>query len=120
VFVKYDYDMFVTAYSGGSDPAIGVSRVYMTQEIRPVPFVSVVRYSNPEVDRLFEEAASTMDRKKRARAYYKIQEILAEELPYIWLYERAYDTNLVKSTFKNCFQRVFSPRFVEVWWTGEK
>jgi peptide/nickel transport system substrate-binding protein len=120
VFGKYDFDMFVNAYSTGGDPTIGIARAYISTEIRPAPFVNVARYSNPEVDRLFSEGAATMDRKRRAKAYFKAQEILAEELPYIWLFEGAYDTNLVKSTFKNCFQRSIGTQFVEVWWTGEK
>lgn len=120
VYNKYDFDMFVGAYGTGGDPAVGISRLYVSSEIRPVPLVNVARYSNPEVDRLFDEGASTMDRKKRAKAYYKVQEILTEELPYIWLFESAYDTNLVKSTFKNCFQRILGQRFAEVWWVGGK
>ncbi len=119
VFAKYDYDMFVFGQSPNGDPAIGLSRYYTTSSIKPIPFVNVVRYSNPEVDRLFDEAASAVDRKKRAKAYWRVQEILAEELPYIWLFEFAHDTNLVKSKFKNCFRRVFSSQYVEVWWTGE-
>ncbi len=120
VFGKYDYEMFLISYSTSGDPAVGIGRIYLTREIRPVIYVNVARYSNPEVDRLFDEAELTMDKKKRARAYYKIQEILTEELPCIWLYEWAQDTNLVKSTFKNCFQRSLSGQFAEVWWTGGK
>jgi len=121
VFAKYDYDMFITAGSTSGDPDIGIARFYRTKDIRPVVYVNVARYSNPEVDRLFDEAASTMDLKKRARAYYRIQEILTEELPYIWIYEKAEDINLVHSTFKNCFQRAYyGPLFTEVWWTGGK
>ena len=83
-------------------------------------WVNVARYSNPEVDKLFDEAATTMDLKKRTRAYFRIQEIVTEELPYIWLYDSAFDTNIVRSTFKNCFQRVYGAQFTEVWWTGGK
>jgi len=45
-----------------------------------------VSYKNPEVDRLLEEGRRTFDIEKRKRAYYRIQEILAEDLPYIFLY----------------------------------
>jgi peptide/nickel transport system substrate-binding protein len=120
VFKKYDFDMFTNSYATGGDPSIGIARAYVSTEIRPAPFVNLARYSNPEVDRLFNEGAASMNRKTRAKAYFKAQEILAEELPYIWLFEHAFDTNLVKSNFKNCFQRVYGPRFNEVWWTGER
>ncbi len=45
-----------------------------------------VSYSNPEVDRLFEEARMTFDIEKRKKAYYRIQEILADDAPYVFLY----------------------------------
>jgi peptide/nickel transport system substrate-binding protein len=45
-----------------------------------------VSYSNPEVDALLEKGRRTFDIAERKKAYYRIQEILAEELPYIFLY----------------------------------
>ncbi|MEJ2697605.1 MAG: peptide-binding protein [Candidatus Sulfobium sp.] len=45
-----------------------------------------VSYSNPEVDALLEKGRRTFNIKERKKAYYKIQEILAEDLPYIFLY----------------------------------
>ena len=45
-----------------------------------------VSYSNPEVDALLEKGRRTFDMKKRKKAYFKIQEILAGDLPYIFLY----------------------------------
>lgn len=45
-----------------------------------------VSYSNPEVDALLEEGRRTFNIKERKKAYFKIQEILAEDLPYIFLY----------------------------------
>jgi peptide/nickel transport system substrate-binding protein len=45
-----------------------------------------ISYSNPEVDALLEQGRRTFDIEKRKKAYYRIQEILAEDLPYIFLY----------------------------------
>ncbi|MFA6148982.1 MAG: peptide-binding protein [bacterium] len=45
-----------------------------------------VGFSNPEVDRLLDEGRSTFDLEKRKKAYFRIQEILAEEQPYVFLY----------------------------------
>jgi len=45
-----------------------------------------VSYSNPEVDELLEKGRRTFDIQERKRAYFRIQEILAEDLPYIFLY----------------------------------
>jgi peptide/nickel transport system substrate-binding protein len=45
-----------------------------------------VSYSNPEVDALLEKGRRTFDINERKKAYFRIQEILAEDLPYIFLY----------------------------------
>jgi peptide/nickel transport system substrate-binding protein len=45
-----------------------------------------VSYSNPEVDDLLEKGRRTFDIAERKKAYFRIQEILAEDLPYIFLY----------------------------------
>jgi peptide/nickel transport system substrate-binding protein len=45
-----------------------------------------VGYANAEVDRLLDEGRSTFDLEKRRKAYFRIQEILAEEQPYVFLY----------------------------------
>jgi peptide/nickel transport system substrate-binding protein len=45
-----------------------------------------VSYNNSEVDRLLKEGRGTFDIEERKKAYYRIQEILAEEVPYVFLY----------------------------------
>ncbi|MBI3943898.1 MAG: ABC transporter substrate-binding protein, partial [Chloroflexi bacterium] len=44
-------------------------------------------YSNPQLDQLLTQGASTSDQKKRAEVYFKAQEILSDELPWILLYQ---------------------------------
>ena len=43
-------------------------------------------YSNPRVDELIREGRTTLDQKKRKVIYGELQQILAEELPYINLW----------------------------------
>ncbi|MGC2061585.1 MAG: peptide-binding protein [Thermodesulfovibrionales bacterium] len=45
-----------------------------------------ISYNNPEVDELLEQGRRTFDISERKKAYFRIQEILADELPYIFLY----------------------------------
>jgi len=45
-------------------------------------------YVNPKVDALIEQGRSTFDRTTRKKAYDEIQQILADELPYVSLYHR--------------------------------
>ncbi|QDV51079.1 peptide-binding protein [Gimesia fumaroli] len=64
------------------------------------------QYSNPEVDKLFEEGRREFDKDKRAKIYGKIHEILYEDQPYTWLYFR----NSFYGFNKDLRGYVFSPR----------
>jgi len=48
--------------------------------------LNFIGYKNAEVDRLLVEGRGTFDIEKRKKAYFRIQEILAEEQPYTFLY----------------------------------
>lgn len=48
--------------------------------------LNFISYSNREVDRLLEEGRGTFDRARRRSAYFRMQEIIAEEQPYTFLY----------------------------------
>jgi peptide/nickel transport system substrate-binding protein len=48
--------------------------------------LNFVTYKNEEVDALLEKGRGTFDRAERKRCYDRIQEILAEDQPYIFLY----------------------------------
>jgi len=45
-----------------------------------------ISFANSEVDSLLEKGRRTFDIEERKKAYYRIQEILAEEVPYVFLY----------------------------------
>ncbi|HQJ30061.1 MAG TPA: peptide-binding protein [Syntrophales bacterium] len=48
--------------------------------------LNFISYKNDEVDRLIEKGRGVFDRKERKKCYDRIQEILAEEQPYLFLY----------------------------------
>lgn len=48
--------------------------------------LNFIGYKNPEVDRLLEEGRGVFDQEKRRRCYFRLQEILADEQPYTFLY----------------------------------
>lgn len=45
-----------------------------------------ISFKNSEVDRLLDKGRRTFDIGERKKAYFRIQEILAEEVPYVFLY----------------------------------
>jgi peptide/nickel transport system substrate-binding protein len=84
VFTDWDFQMTATFGNGYYDPVIGISRYYTTSSIsKGASFTNASGYSNPEVDRLFTEAASETNVEKRKRMFFRIQEIMYEELPHL-------------------------------------
>lgn len=47
---------------------------------------NLVGYHNKEVDRLIEEAETTVDKEKLSKIYKKIFKLISDDLPYIFLY----------------------------------
>ncbi len=45
-----------------------------------------VSYANPEVDRLLEKGRRTFDQTERQLIYQRVHEIIADDLPYLFLY----------------------------------
>jgi peptide/nickel transport system substrate-binding protein len=81
VYVDRDFDMTVTGTSGFVDPSAVLVENFRTGEAG-----NFVGYSNPEVDELLEQGASMTDLEERAPIYHQIQEILAEDLPWVNLW----------------------------------
>jgi 4-phytase/acid phosphatase/peptide/nickel transport system substrate-binding protein len=52
--------------------------------------VNLARYSNPEVDKLLDEARSTADRGTRSKSYCRIAQVLNQEVPWWWILENNY------------------------------
>ncbi|MDD5071246.1 MAG: ABC transporter substrate-binding protein [Patescibacteria group bacterium] len=52
--------------------------------------LNIANYTNKEVDQLLEDARLTSDREQRIEKYKKFQEIIAEDIPAIFLYSPYY------------------------------
>lgn len=85
-----DYEMaFEGAALSAADPDQGASfKTNGTQNYE--------NYSNPEVDKLYDQGLAELDQSKRATIYKKIGSILNEDLPVIPVYERS-DMNVINA-----------------------
>ena len=91
VYTNYDYDINEPFLSQGVDPVYGLNKQFLTSQIRKgVTFVNDTFYANPEVDRMLGEGARELDPEKRGAIYKKVQQILAEDSPMIWLIDVQY------------------------------
>jgi len=80
---KRRFDATILGWSIPLDPDI--YDVWHSSKTGPQE-LNFVSYMNEEVDELIEKGRSTFDQKKRKKYYDRIQEILAEEQPYTFLY----------------------------------
>jgi peptide/nickel transport system substrate-binding protein len=80
---KRHFEAILLGWSLGRDP--DCFDIWHSSKTREGEF-NFIGYSNPEVDRLLEEARQTFDRAKRQACYFRIHQILYEEQPYMFLY----------------------------------
>ena len=92
IFMKRDFDTNLISYCNGVDPEIGIKRMYVSNNIGPIPFSNASAYRSKVVDEFFAEAGATADEGARAMAYRKVQAVLAKDLPYWWLVETTRNT----------------------------
>lgn len=90
---NWNFDMTFNFLYQLGDPAIGVARSYISENIvKGNPFGNVGGYANEEADRLFAAAASAPTEEERQGLYTQVQQLLAEDLPVLWLLEMDYPT----------------------------
>ncbi len=78
-----NFDAVILGWGLGPEP--DQKNFWHSTQTGPTEF-NFVSYSNPEVDKLLEAGVRTFDKASRIEIYYKLQEILVEDVPYIWLY----------------------------------
>lgn len=83
--VKGAFQLFSLRWIGGNeDPDIFEHIFYSTST--PPKRANRGHYSNPRVDALIDQGRSELDQGKRAAVYGEVQQIVAEDLPYINLW----------------------------------
>lgn len=81
----FDWDAVLIGFTGGVEPHNGANllrsngNLHLWQPNQPTPATEW----EAEIDRLVEAGARALDRDQRRQAYWRIQEILHEELPMI-------------------------------------
>lgn len=80
---KGDFEAIVMGWTIPQDPDL--FDVWHSSKTGPKE-LNFIGFKNAEVDRLIMEGRGTFDLERRKRCYWRIQEILAEEQPYTFLY----------------------------------
>jgi peptide/nickel transport system substrate-binding protein len=93
---KRRFEAVILGWSIGLDP--DQYDIWHSSKTKEKEF-NFVSYHNPEVDELLESGRRTFNIEERKKAYFRMQEILADELPYVFLYVPA-ATPIVHARFK--------------------
>ncbi len=80
---KGNFEVVMLAWNISQDP--DMFDIWHSSKTKPGE-LNFIGYANPEVDRLLVAGRSTFDLEERKKAYFRIQDILAEEQPYTFLY----------------------------------
>ena len=83
----WDFDMSINWPGDKTDPAIGVSRLYVCDNIKNQAYTNTSGYCNEDVDRIFAAAALEADFGKREALYAEVQDVLLDEMPMLWLFD---------------------------------
>jgi peptide/nickel transport system substrate-binding protein len=83
---NWDFDMTMDLVYNWGDPVIGVHRTYLSDNIRKgVVWSNTQNYRNARVDELLSQAEKELDESRRKALYSEFQQIVAEELPVVWI-----------------------------------
>lgn len=85
-----DWEAIVMGFTGSLDPALG-SNIWKSDGRLHMFNMNQKKPATPweaEIDRIFDEAATTLDEGKRKQLYADFQRIVAENLPYIYTTNR--------------------------------
>lgn len=82
VYTSREFDINLNGLGRLYDPSVGVQRFYWGDGVaHPLVWINASHYRNPEVDRLFAQAAVETDDSRRATLFRQAQQIVGRDLP---------------------------------------
>ncbi len=85
VKTRHDFDLFVLGYGNLSLDPDYLRNFFVSKNNRPKGW-NTSGYDNPVFDRIADASADAMDRQKRQKLIWEMQEILMRDLPWLPLY----------------------------------
>jgi peptide/nickel transport system substrate-binding protein len=118
-YMTHDFDISLTPL-GVFELSVGAARLHRSDNIGEALFNNSSAYVNPEIDELWDTYATSFDPEVRRNSLYRIQEILIEDVPYVYLNNTiepaAVDTEEFAGWPSDCI--IAFDMFRTVWWKG--
>lgn len=83
----WDYELALMLPGNFHDPTVGVSRLYVCDNIKHQAYTNTSGYCDPKVDELFAAAAVELDDSKRKALYQEVGQIIRDAMPITWISE---------------------------------
>jgi peptide/nickel transport system substrate-binding protein len=113
----HKFQALTMGWGTGTDPDTGTN-LWTTESIEQNGR-NYGMYSNPEIDRLFEQGRKEFDSARRAEIYRRVHNILWEDQPYMWLYYRSsfygFNHRLRGYLFSPRNPYGYAPGFLSIW-----
>ena len=81
----WNYETSIILAGDKIDPAIGIGRLYVCDNIKNQAYTNTSGYCNEAVDALFAKGAQEANFDKRLAIYKEVQALLVEDMPIFWL-----------------------------------
>lgn len=106
------YELDISGFSSSADPD---NSAQFTCASRPPGGFNWTRYCNPEMDRLQAQALTTYDQAKRKAAYAKIEDLLARDVPQVYIYYQP-EISAIDPSLENFKPSMISPTWNAYQW----
>mgnify|MGYP000846951794 CR=1 FL=1 len=83
----WNYDLALMLPGNFHDPTVGVSRIYVCDNIKNRAYTNTSGHCDPKTDALFEAAAIETDDTKRKDLYRQVGERIRDAMPITWISE---------------------------------
>ncbi len=111
------FDAVILAWTMTPDPDL--YDIWHSSKAKPGG-LNFTRFTHPELDKILEEGRSTPDMHKRRELYLRLQELLAEEQPYCFLFV-PYSLPVVHKRFQGIKPELAGIMYnFEKWWVPKK
>lgn len=83
--IGHNFQMALFRFVGRADPDLNLYRAFHSR-YADGPSSNYTQYANPEMDRLLEQGRATLDRSQRIAIYARVSQLLARDVPYLFLF----------------------------------
>ncbi len=89
--INHQFQMSFFRFVGRADPDLNLYRAFHSR-YADVPSSNYARYANPDMDAWLERGRATLDRDERRRIYAQVGELLARDVPYVFMFSTTLQT----------------------------